>query len=199
MFELPRGMPPDNFLAPRSILIPVGSRMYSAEHNLVRELMRQLRSSRSPWGNVQVGREFSYQRGRVDVLALANKGQHLVAFEAKLVRWRDALHQAYRNTCFAHTSFVVLPKRTAMIAEKYGAEFQIRNIGLCYVDRDNVVVVHAPKAQVPLEPWLFEQAADMVRNRYGPARSRASSSKDLPRTSHAVRETRRRGHVQADV
>ena len=86
-----------------------------------------------------------------------------------------------------------------MIAEKYGAEFQVRNIGLCYVDRHKVVVVHSPKAQVPLEPWLFEQAADMVRkNHYGPARPGASSSKDLPRTSNAVRAARRRGHVQAD-
>lgn len=174
--------------------------MYRAEHNLVRELMRQLRSSQSPWGSVQVGHEFSYQRGRADVLALANEGQQLVAFEAKLVRWRDALQQAYRNTCFAHTSFVVLPKHTAMIAEKYGAEFQIRNVGLCYVHRRDVVVVHSPEAQAPLEPWLFEQAAEMVRkDSYGPARSRASSSKDLPGTPNAIREARRRGHVQANV
>jgi hypothetical protein len=45
--------------------------------------------------------EFDYSRGRTDVVALRD-GEHVIAFEAKLKDWRTALHQAYRNTCFAH-------------------------------------------------------------------------------------------------
>lgn len=170
--------------------------MYKAELNLVRQLVRQLRSSRSPWGRVQVAREFSYQRGRTDVVALMAGGHHLVAFEAKLSRWRDALHQAYRNTCFAHTSFVVLPRDTAAIAEKFGAEFQRRNIGLCYPDGERIVVVYRPEEQIPIEPWLSEQAAAAAREwHYGASRTGVSGPKVLSGTTNAVPEERRRGHV----
>jgi len=174
--------------------------MYKIEQNLVKELVRQLRSSRSPWGTVDITQEFSYQRGRTDVVALADEGRHLIAFEAKLVRWRDAVHQAYRNTCFAHTSFVVLPRHTALIAEKYGAEFQRRNIGLCYLDDRKIVILHKPETQTPIEPWFFEQAVAAARKgHYGPARSRVYSAKDLPRTPDEVCGTSRRGNVQTDV
>jgi hypothetical protein len=157
--------------------------MHKVEDNLVREFVRQLRSSHSPWGKVRIAREFSYQRGRADVLALQDKGNHLVAFEAKLVRWRDALHQAYRNTCFAHTSFVLLPRRTAIIAERYEAEFRRRNIGLCYLEKGEVIVVHSPDAQNPIEPWLLDQARAAARkNSHGPTGSRSGSPEDLPRT-----------------
>jgi hypothetical protein len=166
--------------------------MYRAEVNLVRQLVRELRSSQSPWGNVQVAREFSYQRGRTDVVALMAGGRHLVAFEAKLLRWREALYQAYRNTCFAHTSFVVLPRDTAVIAEKFGAEFHRRNIGLCYLDGKKIVVIYRPEEQAPIEPWLSDLAAAAVRKRhYGTSRTGISGPKILPGTSNAVCETRR--------
>jgi len=168
------------FVCTSLILVP---HMHKAENNLVREFVRQLRKSHTPWGKVKIAREFSYQRGRADVLALQDKGNHLVAFEAKLVRWRDALHQAYRNTCFAHTSFVLLPRRTAMIAERYEAEFRRRNIGLCYLEKDEVIVVHSPEAQNPIEPWLLDQARAAARkNSHGPTRSRSSSPEVLRRT-----------------
>jgi len=38
----------------------------------------------------------------------------LIAVEAKLKDWKYALHQAYRNTCFARQSFVLLPKAVAL-------------------------------------------------------------------------------------
>ena len=38
----------------------------------------------------------------------------LMAFEAKLKDWRYGLDQAYRNTCFAHKSYVVVPEATAL-------------------------------------------------------------------------------------
>src|SRR2546427_5324293 len=39
-----------------------------------------------------------------------------ISFEAKLKDWRYALDQAYRNTCFAHKSYVVVPEATALTA-----------------------------------------------------------------------------------
>jgi hypothetical protein len=162
--------------------------MYKAESSLVREFVRQLRTTRSPWGIVQVTREFSYQRGCTDVVAVTAKEQQVVAFEAKLLRWRNALQQAYRNTCFAHSSFVVLPQETAGVASKFRAEFEKRNVGLCYLEGEKIVVVYRPQVQAPIEPWLSEAAtAAAVRTwQYGSARTGIGGPKDLPRTSDAI-------------
>jgi hypothetical protein len=87
-----------------------------------------------------------------------DNGDMLIAFEAKLTDWKTALQQAYRNTCFAHCSYVVLPSPTAFTARQYIGEFQKRGVGLCYVDGHNVVVLHESPSNQPLEPWLATDA-----------------------------------------
>lgn len=161
--------------------------MYKNEHNLVRRFVQGLRSAKSPWGNVGVSCEFGYERGRADVLALSEDGNHLIAFEVKLKKWREALHQAYRNTCFAHSSYVVVPRGTAETAQKYGGEFEKRKVGLCYVDYNSIVVVYEAEEQLPLEPWLFAEAEAAIRNdSRGAGRPGKHCAQDMPRSRHAV-------------
>jgi hypothetical protein len=133
--------------------------VYATEKAFVDDFVNLLNVLPNPWGTVGIAREFFYQRGRTDVIALADDGR-VIAFEAKLTRWRRALHQAYRNTCFAHSSYVLLPKDVAVNAERYIAEFQMRGVGLCYFGDDHgvVVLVEANNSQ-PVEPWLSKQAA----------------------------------------
>jgi len=132
---------------------------YQSEKTLVDEFVNSLSILPGPWGMLQTAREFFYQRGRTDVIALADDGR-IIAFEAKLTKWRNALHQAYRNTCFAHCSYVVLPKQVAVNAQKYVAEFKLRGVGLCYVcDNEGLVVLVEANESQPLEPWLSSQAA----------------------------------------
>lgn len=132
---------------------------YNSEKALVDEFVIFLNYLASPWGPLRTAREFFYQRGRTDVIALAEDGR-IIAFEAKLTRWRDALHQAYRNTCFAHSSYVLLPKEAALGAQRYIAEFQRRGVGLCYFgDVEGFVVLVEASDTQPLEPWLSGQAA----------------------------------------
>ena len=70
---------------------------YRSESALVQDFVRFLSSrDEAEWDATHVSREFDYTRGRTDVIALNAAGQ-VLAFEAKLARWRDALHQAYRN------------------------------------------------------------------------------------------------------
>ena len=133
---------------------------YETEKALVDQFVNSLGAITSPWGALQTAREFFYQRGCTDVIALAEDGR-ILAFEAKLTKWRDALHQAYRNTCFAHSSYVLLPKGVAISAQRYTSEFLQRGVGLCYFGGDEegyVVLVEAGDTQ-PLEPWLSSQAA----------------------------------------
>jgi hypothetical protein len=131
--------------------------VYRFEQDLVDSFIHSLRTDQSPWGNVRVGAEFFYQSGCTDVVAVAAGGR-IIAFEAKLSRWRDALHQAYRNTCFAHLSYVLVPLGVAQRALSFLDEFARRGVGLCYLDGSDVIVLHAAEQMEPLQPWLSAKA-----------------------------------------
>ena len=134
---------------------------FATEAGLVDHFVLHLQAPQTPWGEpLRAGTEFYYSRGRADVVGVAVDGE-VIAFEAKLSRWRDALHQAYRNTCFAHRSYVLLPEDAAQRAAASG-EFDRRGIGICYVSSDGVEVLQEAKRREPLQPWLTEAAAGYV-------------------------------------
>ena len=144
------------------------SSMYDREQTLVDDFMVSLgQSHSSPWGPLDTATEFFYARGRTDVVARTTEGE-IIAFEAKLTKWRDAVHQAYRNTCFAHRSYILLPEQTAATAARYVGEFAKRSVGLCYMSDGQVVVaLEAPRVS-PLQSWLSDQAtAICLRNNNG--------------------------------
>lgn len=134
---------------------------FVSEQMLVDTFVGLLEGNGTPWGNVSFIREFNYSRGRTDVVAVVN-ADTLIAVEAKLKDWKYALHQAYRNLCFAHRSFVLLPKTTAFIAFRFLAEFERRGVGLCYIDAAGLVVLHDSAHSAPLEPWLAAEAVSRV-------------------------------------
>jgi len=131
---------------------------YDSERSLVDQFVGCLTAAFAPWGAVQVSREFDYNRGRTDIVALTPNGE-VLAFEAKLTRWKQALDQAYRNRCFAHHSFVLFPKETALSAYRHEAEFIRRGVGICYLENDSIVILLNPQPSEPLQPWLTEIAS----------------------------------------
>ena len=143
--------------------IHFGTQMtFQSEQLLVAEFVASLASCNTPWGEVQFACEFDYSRGRTDVVVLHESGQ-LIAVEAKLTKWRSALHQAYRNTCFAHESFVLLPKDMALTAIRFRQEFEARGVGLCYLDGTRVVILQDAASLPPIEPWLALAAVGQVQ------------------------------------
>ena len=70
--------------------------MFDNEKSLVDSFVDSLQTIRSPWGELKIGSEFFYQRGRTDLVAVSNNGK-VIAFEAQLKKWRIALQQAYRH------------------------------------------------------------------------------------------------------
>lgn len=128
---------------------------YPLEEDLVAYFGRCLRRPQTPWGNgLRLVFEFDYSAGRPDVIALCGNGE-VLAFEAKLYRWRDALHQAYRNRCFANRSYVVLPSAAACHAVQYEQEFRRRRVGLCSVSaKGGIEVLLETELLTPLQPWL---------------------------------------------
>jgi hypothetical protein len=131
---------------------------YRLERNLVSDFARCLRKGDTPWGRVRITFEFDYVGGYTDVLALCAQGD-VMAFEAKLARWRDALHQAYRTRCFAHRSYVVLPAKTARLAVQHEHEFRRRRVGLCAMSAERgVEVLLETDGAEPFQPWISMRA-----------------------------------------
>jgi hypothetical protein len=163
-----------------------GSRRYLLETELVVALSRCLDSGKSAWGKAPCTFEFGYEGGWTDVVALAPNGE-VLAFEAKLHRWRDALHQAYRSQCFANRAYVVVPERTAEIARQYEAEFRRRRVGLCSMsDDDSVAVLIDVDSDAPLQPWLAARAVDELDPGGRHEQCKATTSRK-PRAKSATR------------
>ena len=134
---------------------------FANEQMLVTLFVSRLSGNRSPWGSVQVATEFYYQRGRTDVVAYT-ADEVVIAVEAKLEDWRAAMHQAFRNRCFANQSYVLLPKHTALRAHCYAGEFNRRQVGICYIEDGGIVVLHPAPDSDPFEPWLAARAKQHI-------------------------------------
>lgn len=81
---------------------------------------------------------------RPDVVAVSEEGE-VIAFEAKLTKWRAAMQQAYRNAFFADRSYVLLPPAAAARAATNLEEFALRRVGICtLVDGTISIVADAP-------------------------------------------------------
>lgn len=130
---------------------------YFDERSMVQELSALLTSSDGPIRCLQVATEFDYSSGRTDLVGLGRKNV-LHAFEAKLLKWREALEQARRNTCFAHYCYVALPKRAADLALKSTEDFRRHGVGLLVLTGREARLAIRPRRNTPLLPWLTKVA-----------------------------------------
>lgn len=101
-------------------------------------------------------KEFDYLSGRTDLVGVCKKDM-VHAYEAKLTDWKRALHQARRNTCFAHFSYVVMPK-IGRIDPKKRLEFEKCGVGLIVVGSTRPRVAIRAQKQEPFMPWLTNTA-----------------------------------------
>jgi hypothetical protein len=135
--------------------------MFKLESHLITNLQQILQTNDKPFCQLTLAFEFDYQAGRVDVVATNFAGE-LIGFEAKLNRWRTAVHQAYRNTSFTHYSYVVLPEPVAQRALRWRFEFERRGIGLCSINFDEITVMIPALRKTPLQPWLTDCAVEYI-------------------------------------
>ena len=126
--------------------------MYELESDLVRDFQTIISGVHNTFTIIAMAPEFNYVEGRVDLIAKDSNGD-LVAFEAKLFRWRNALNQAYRNSSFAHYSYVVLPETTLENAVSYIDEFHRRGVGLCFFGSSGLIVEIPATRRNPIYPW----------------------------------------------
>lgn len=130
---------------------------YLDERSMVQDLSALLTSRTGPVRCSQIASEFDYNSGRTDLVGLG-RNDVLHAFEAKLLKWREALDQARRNTCFAHYCYVALPKRAAESAMKARQDFQRHGVGLVVLTGRKATLAIRPRRNAPLLPWLTKVA-----------------------------------------
>jgi len=138
--------------------------MYELESDLVKDFQAVIPGVPDTFTIIAMASEFNYVEGKVDLIAKDSNGD-LVAFEAKLSRWRDALNQAYRNSSFAHYSYVVLPERTLENAVTHIAEFHRRGVGLCFFGLSGLRVKIPATRRNPIQPWLTNMAFSYIDGR----------------------------------
>jgi hypothetical protein len=129
------------------------------EATFVNEFKSQVCKDENLFNITALGTEYDYRNGRVDIIARTKEGK-LVAFEAKIERWRNALNQAYRSSSFAHYSYVLIPKSKSKEAIAQSREFQIRGVGLCTFGKEGIRIEIEASNKEPLQPWLTINALE---------------------------------------
>jgi hypothetical protein len=130
---------------------------YLTEQSLVNDLSAVVKEKNSPVRCREVVHEFNYAAGRADLVGL-DRQDELHAFETKLTKWRQALDQARRNTCFAHYCYVALPAQAANAALKFEREFIRHGVGLIVLGMQQAKLAIKPRRNDPLLPWLTKSA-----------------------------------------
>jgi hypothetical protein len=135
--------------------------VYEVEKCMVDDFKGNICQNQNVFDILDFAPEFYYQSGRADIIGLTDD-QKLIAFEAKLSRWRIAVDQAYRNLAFAHYSYVLLPSGAVDNALKHSHEFERRGLGLCSISSNGInIEIPAPQKK-PLLPWLTKIAYDYI-------------------------------------
>lgn len=145
-------------------------RIPRTEGNLVRQLITCVRAGHTPWGPLQYIKEYQYGVSRTDVLGFA-AADGLIAFEAKLTRWKDAVIQAYRNRAYVDLSYIVLPPAIAEQAAAFVPSFIKYGVGLCTVVKSELKILIPGVRDQPIQGWLAQRARETVQGRYASIRN----------------------------
>ena len=86
----------------------------------------------------------------------------IIAIEAKLTRWKDAIEQAATYRRYADRSFVLLPKQTADVAAQHKDVFLKAGVGLLSYDDGKVVrLISSPRTKA--HTWHREFAISRIK------------------------------------
>ncbi|OQS11362.1 hypothetical protein B0T37_07930 [Chromobacterium violaceum] len=133
------------------------NKLFATEATLVERFVGVLQSGRTQYGPVQIITEWDHKAGLVDILA-RDCEQSLLAFEAKLLDWRRAFFQAYRNAAYANRTYVLLPMDVAQRALQGRDDFEFRGIGLCGFDGKAIHILIEAIEQDALLKWVRNRA-----------------------------------------
>ena len=136
---------------------------FLTESSLVEELLKMVTFRGALVKCEAVTLEFGFDSGRTDLLGITLESD-LHAFEAKLSKWKSALHQAFKNSSFAHYVYVVMPERTSKAAIRAKLEFEKRGVGLIILGGKSPKIEIKPRRFDPLLPWITRTAQKILKN-----------------------------------
>ena len=138
---------------------------YATERVFVDRFLEALMGNPEPLAATCYIREFNNgTSSKPDIVAVSESGQ-VIAIEAKLSRWRDAMQQAYRNAFFADRSYVLLPPAAAARAAANIEEFRLRGVGICTLEDGKVTIVAEAPLLKPYNLYRREMARDLAEKR----------------------------------
>ncbi len=95
------------------------------------------------WGLVLRGRG-----GQIKLRRGWNSKMELIAIEAKMTKWRQALKQAISYRRYADRCYVLLPNDTCHVVERYLIEFREAGVGLIFLDDSgSILPILEPKRE----------------------------------------------------
>ena len=103
----------------------------------------------------------SKERGVVEARAAWVRDAEVIAVEAKLTRWREALAQATVYREYADRAYVLLPESSASVAVKHAEVFREAGVGLLAYDAQGVSCMIA-SAKATIHSWHREYALSRV-------------------------------------
>ncbi len=84
--------------------------------------------------------------GSVQIGSTWGRSFQMIAIEAKLTRWRDALEQAREYRLYANQSYVALPEASVPMARRHRKDFEAAGVGLLSVNGHIKTIVSAEPA-----------------------------------------------------
>lgn len=142
------------------IIILLCYNQFMLEKDLVSDFINIVQY-KNPWGLISFNTEFNYNGGRTDLIG-TNENNDVIAIEAKLIKWKTAIQQAYRNTCFANKSYVLLPKSVSDKICKYDQYFHNRGIGLCCLENNQIKIIIEAQEENPIMPSISKKALSYI-------------------------------------
>lgn len=104
----------------------------------------------------------SRDRGVVEARASWVETAEIIAVEAKLTRWREALVQAASYRKYANRSFVMLPEKHAEVATQHAGLFRAAGVGLLSYSSRGVACKIAGRQARLHDSWHREFAISRV-------------------------------------
>ncbi|RJQ58132.1 MAG: hypothetical protein C4517_15630 [Stygiobacter sp.] len=135
--------------------------MFREEYQLVEKFRKTSKSKSHSFQLKKTDVEFSHLTGRTDIIGLTDDGL-LIAIEAKLKNWKSALNQAYKNTSFAHYSYVLLPPTVLKPAVQNKDEFIKRNVGLLTIEKGEIQIIFNAEINAPFIPRITNEAMELL-------------------------------------
>jgi len=113
------------------------------------------------------GSQFAVPGFGIADYVFVESNQHITAFEFKMNDWRNGFAQAARYKCYAHRSFLVVPKSITHRIEPFFKGLREINIGLYIFNSKTGLIeaIYEPKIREPFSKNAYNKALSILNRK----------------------------------